>query len=617
MQPDVNVASGGPRTGQPGNLSKLFFDSIEKFNKPDALQVKRNGKYQAISHADLLSRINNLACGLQDLGYKAGDRIAIISENRPEWAIADLACLTSRIIDVTIYPTLTAQQTAYILKNSGSTAVFVSNASQAAKVAEVRGDLPDLKHVIIFDDTESVADLSLSAVESRGSELITDTWKAEHKASALATDPDSIATLLYTSGTTGDPKGVMLSHDNIYSNVTACWDIVEFDGRDVTLSFLPLSHIFERMAGYYLMLATGTSIAYAEAIETVAQDLMLVRPTILVSNPRLFEKVYARVIETARAGGAVKFRIFSWARSVAERWADTTLTGGTPGTFLQIQYRLADRLVFSTIKERTGGRLRYSVSGGAPLAPEINRFFYAIGLLVLEGYGLTETSPVIAVNTPERIRIGTVGPPIRGVEVRIAEDGEILTRGPHVMKGYYQNPEATAEAVDSEGWFRTGDIGDLTDGFLSITDRKKDIIVTAGGKNIAPQPIENRLMQNKYISQAVVIGDKRRFPSVLLVPNYENLEDWAKYKNITWTSHTDLIENEAVIDKMDREMKKTLSDLAHYEQPKKVLIVEHEFTIERGSLTPSLKVRRRVVEKEYEKQIQEMYDSSVSPAENN
>jgi long-chain acyl-CoA synthetase len=364
------------------------------------------------------------------------------------------------------------------------------------------------------------------------------------------------------------------------------------------------------MAGHYLMLHTGTSIAYAESIDTVPLNLTEARPTLVLSVPRLYEKMYARVLENALAGGGVKKRIFFWARAVAERWADVKLAGGTPRGLLAAQYTLAQRLVFSKLQARTGGRLRYFVSGGAPLAPEINKFFYAAGLVILEGYGLTETSPVIAVNAPENFRIGTVGKPVPGVEVSIAEDGEILTRGPHVMKGYFNKPAATAEAIDTGGWFHTGDIGELRDGFVAITDRKKDIIVTAGGKNIAPQPIENRIKTNKYVSQAVMIGDKRKFSVVLVVPNWDSLEKWAKLQNLLWISRAQLLEMPAVRAKMDREVMEELHGLARYEIPKKVGLLEHDFSIERGELTPTLKVRRRIVEKVYKPLIDALYATS-------
>ncbi|HEX5577884.1 MAG TPA: AMP-binding protein, partial [Gemmatimonadaceae bacterium] len=325
------------------------------------------------------------------------------------------------------------------------------------------------------------------------------------------------------------------------------------------------------------------------------------------SVPRLYEKMYARVLQNALSGSAIKKRIFFWARDVAEKWADVKLAGGEPRGMLARKYALAQKLVFSKLKERTGGRLRFFVSGGAPLAPEINKFFYAAGLIILEGYGLTETSPVIGVNTPEDFRIGTIGRPVAGVEVKIAADGEILTRGPGVMKGYYNNPEATAEAIDADGWFHTGDIGEMRDDFLAITDRKKDIIVTAGGKNIAPQPVENLVKTNKYVSQAVMIGDKRRFPSMLIVPNFEQLEGWAKRKNYIWTDRTQLIRMPAVHAKMEKEVLSMVAGLAQYERPKKIALLENDFSLDKGEMTPTQKVKRRVVDRNYKDVIDSMY----------
>jgi long-chain acyl-CoA synthetase len=609
------IATGGARNSTPGTLNQLFLDAVAKFRRPDALQVKRNGRYEPISHDLLADRVRHAALGLAELGVHAGDRVAILSENRPEWAIADYACLTAGVTDVPIYPNLPSEQVAYILRDSGAVAIFVSNASQAAKIAPIRGECPALRHVITFAQSAENAELTLGALEERGEAVDTDARRVAYRARALAVRPGDLATLIYTSGTTGEPKGVMLTHDNIYSNVMASASAIPFAGDDVCLSFLPLSHIFERTGGHYLMFHTGTSIAYAESIDTVPINMSEVRPTLLMSVPRLYEKMYARVLDNALAGGAVKKRIFFWARRVADRWADATLAGETPGGALALQYRLAQKLVFSKLKARTGGRLRYMVSGGAPLAPEINKFFYAAGLVILEGYGLTETSPVIAVNTPAAFRIGTVGQPILGAEVSIASDGEILTRGPHVMKGYYNKPDATAEAIDAEGWFHTGDIGELRDGFVAITDRKKDIIVTAGGKNIAPQPIENKIKTNKYVSQAVMIGDKRKFPIVLVVPNWESLEKWAKLHNILWTERAQLLAMPTIRAKMEKEVMAEVDDLAHFEMPKKIGLLEHDFSVERGELTPTLKVKRRIIDKTYKPLIDSLYESGEREGE--
>jgi long-chain acyl-CoA synthetase len=599
------IVSGGPAPAA-GTLNQIFFESAERFGKADAFQYKSGEKYVPISHREVLERVRHIARGLRESGVQRGDRVGILSENRPEWAIADYACLTSALTDVPLYPTLPAEQIAYILRDSGAVAIFLSTAEQAAKIAEVRHELPALKTVISFDSVGRPGVMTFDEIEALGAEGETREDIVEYRREADSVGPGDLTTLIYTSGTTGNPKGVMLTHDNIHSNIAATRDAIPLANDNVSLSFLPLSHIFQRMGDYW-MFATGTSIAYAENFDSVPQNLQEVRPTIVLSVPRLYEKMYARVLQNALSGGAVKKRIFFWARKVAEKRADSMLSGGKPGWLVSKQYGVAQKLVFSKLKERTGGRLRYFVSGGAPLAPEINRFFYAAGLTILEGYGLTETSPVIAVNTPDTFRIGTVGKPVAGVEVTIAADGEILTRGPHVMQGYYNNPVATAEAIDSDGWFHTGDIGELRDGFLAITDRKKDIIVTAGGKNIAPQPIENKVKTNKFVSQAVMIGDKRKFPSMLVVPNFEQLESWAKRDNLIWTDRSQLVNMPAVQEMMNKEVMSELDGLAHYETPKKIALLEHDFSLERGEMTPTQKVKRRVVDKNYKQIIDALY----------
>jgi long-chain acyl-CoA synthetase len=600
-------ASGGPRL-TPGTLTQIFFNSVEKHDLPAAYQVKKDGRYQAISHKDVLRRVRHVALGLESIGVKRGDRVGIMSENRPEWALSDWACLCSGMTDVPVYPTLPAEQIVHPLNDSGAVAIFVSTPEQAAKVKQVRGELKTVRFVISFVDAKpDGADMTFAELEAKGAALDSADKAAAFKAAALTVQPDDLATLIYTSGTTGLPKGVMLTHDNIYSNVKASEVKVPVRAGEVALSFLPLSHIFERM-GDYLFFCCGVGIAYAESIDTVPLNLSEVKPHFCMSVPRLFEKMYARVLENAVSGGAVKASIFKWAVAVADKWADEKLAGREPGGLLAWKYGIATKLVFSKLQERTGGRLRYFVSGGAPLNPNINKFFYAAGLKILEGYGLTETSPVIAVNSDDAFRIGSVGKPVAGVEVKIAEDGEILTRGPHVMKGYYNRPDATAECIDADGWFHTGDVGVLENDFLRITDRKKDIIVTAGGKNIAPQPIENRIKANKYVSQAVMIGDKRKFPAVLIVPNWDNLEKWAGLKNIIWTDRKQLLAMPTIQAKMDKEVRSTLVGLASFETPKKIGLLEHDFSIERGELTPKLSVKRKVIDAQYKALIDGLYE---------
>jgi long-chain acyl-CoA synthetase len=606
------IAQGGPRPA-PGTLNRLFFDAMASFDRPNAMNARvAAGRWQAISHRETERRVTHLSLGLQELGLRPGDRVALISENRPEWALADWACLTGRFADVPIYPSLPAEQVVHPINDSGAVAVFVSGETHGAKIAAVRSQCPALRHVITFGESLcSGADLTLAEVEARGAAAASPERTAQWRADALTVRPEDLATLIYTSGTTGLPKGVMLSHDNIFSNVQATVQRIPFQRDEVALSFLPLCHIFERM-GDYCYWAIGAAIHYVDSFDSVPIALQEARPTFAMSVPRLYEKMYARAFENALASGAVKKRIFFWARAVAERWADVRLAGHTPRGPLAWQYALAQKLVFSKIKTRTGGRMRYFVSGGAPLSPEINKFFYAAGLTILEGYGLTETSPVIGVNTPEEFRIGTIGRAVPGVEVRIADDGEILTRGPHVMQGYWNRPDATAEAIDPDGWFHTGDIGVLEDGFLRITDRKKDIIVTAGGKNIAPQPIENGFKTNKYVSQAVMIGDKRRYPVVLVVPEFPALERWAALHNIYWTERSQLLQMPTIQQKMEKEIREECErmKLASFETPKKVALLEHDFTVERGELTPTLKVKRRVIDQNYAALIETLYQGN-------
>ncbi len=592
----------------PGTLTALFFDAAERYDKPDALQYKADGAYRPISHRTLLERVRHLALGMCELGIQRGDRVAILSENRPEWAIADYACLTAGVIDVPLYATLPAEYLVPMLVDSDAVAVFVSTAAQAAKLAAIRDRVPAVRCVIGFATAPiEGATFTLADVEARGAAVDSPERAAQYRAQALSVAPDDLATIIYTSGTSGEPKGVMLSHDNIHSNVAAARTVLPFIGNDVCLSFLPLSHIFERMAGHYLMYAVGASIAYAESIETLVANFGEVRPTFVMSVPRVYEKVYGAALHKALTGSRLTRAIFRWARRVGEAWADAKLAGRQPSAALAVRHAVADRLVFSKLRARMGGRIRYFVSGGAPLASEINKFFYAAGLVILEGYGLTETSPVIAVNVPEHFRIGTVGWPIGGVEVRIAEDGEVLCRGPNVMLGYYQRPEDTRAAIDADGWFHTGDIGELRDGFLTITDRKKDLIVTAGGKNIAPQPIENRVRRSRFVSQAVMIGDRRKFPALLIVPNYETLEHWSRTNGITARDRAALIALPAVRAHMEREVFAQLDGLARYETPKKIALLEHEFSIDRGELTPKLNIKRRVIDRMYSDVIDALY----------
>ncbi len=599
----------------PRTLNELFFAAVDRFgSKRAALQYKAGGTWHDITHQELARRVKLTALGLRELGVRPGDRVAILSSNRPEWAIADFACLAARCADVPVYPTLPARQVAYLLRDAGAVAAFVADARQYEKVAETRAEIPGLRHVILFEGTvDGPGVMTLQALQQLGASA--EARYPSYEADARAAGPDDLATLIYTSGTTGDPKGVMLTHGNFTSDVLAALQVLPLGPQDTALSLLPLSHSFERMGGHYVMVHAGVTIAYAESFDTIAANLQEVRPTITLAPPRVFEKFYARVLDNALAGGALKRRIFHWAKRAAEQWADHALAGRPIPGGLALRHRLADRLVFSKVRARVGGRIRLFVSGGAPLSAEIGRFFYAAGLPILEGYGLTESAPVIALNPPDRPRFGTVGKPIPGVEVRIAEDGEILARGPNIMRGYYNKPEATREAIDADGWLHTGDIGALdADGYLSITDRKKDIIVTAGGKNIAPQPIENLVKLNKFVANAVMIGDKRKFPIMLIVPDRTALEAWAGERNLPTADYAALLRHPDAVAKVEREVMANLRDLASYETPKKIALLEHDFTVDAGEMTPTLKVKRRIVEQKCAAEIARLYAEEAPQA---
>jgi len=597
--------------GRPATLTALYFSAIDRFPKDRVvLRARRSGRWQDFTYADVARAIESISKGLLSLGIKPGDRVAILSENRPEWAFADFACLGARAVDVPIYPTLTPRQIQYLLADSGARAVFVSTAAQFAKLAEVVDHLPALEWIIAFDPAVTgprVQSLDQLAASGQAGSAQWPEWRAD----AERVGPDDLATIIYTSGTTGDPKGVMLTHGNIASNVEAGMSVLPVSETDECLSLLPLSHIFERMTGHYSMFRAGVTINYAESIETVPANLAELRPTVVAAVPRLYEKIYARALETAVRRSALTRSVFFWAKSVGERAADLKTSHQPIPLGLRLQLALADRLVFRTIRNRVGGRLKFFLSGGAPLSPEIARFFYAAGLPILEGYGLTETSPVITVNTLDHLKFGTVGRAIPGVEIRIAADGEILTRGPHVMKGYFGKPAETAEAIDPDGWFHTGDIGEIDEeGFLKITDRKKDLIATAGGKKIAPQPIETMLRQNPFISNAVLLGDRRKFPIALLAPDFGTLENWAAGQALSWSSRAELITLDRVVKHLEDEAMKHLRDLARFEVPKRFLIVAQEFSIESGELTPKLSVRRRVVEAHYREAIDAVYQAA-------
>jgi long-chain acyl-CoA synthetase len=596
-------------------LCDIFYQAVA-LDKPAHLRFKRGEAWRDISSAEFRRAVEELSMGLRALGLERGERAGILSENRPEWAFADLATLAAAAVDVPIYATLTPTQILYILNDSETKMLFVSTPAQARKVQEIRAQATHLQHVIRMEEMPADAaagTLSIDEVREKGRPALQADPEAVRKRAAEVKEAD-LATLIYTSGTTGDPKGVMLTHRNLVSNTVGSSQVFAAMGKDdVALSFLPLCHVFERMSGHYLMLLQGCSIAYAESVEKVPANMVEVRPTVMCSVPRLYEKMYARVHEKVASDPPMRQKIFRWAVGVGRAMFGHQIEHTTPGLLLRAQFALADKLVFSKIKERTGGRLRLFVSGGAPLAREIAEFFGAAGLLILEGYGLTETSPVITVNRPDAIKPGSVGLPIKDVEVKIAADGEILTRGPHVMKGYFKKPDATAEAIDPDGWFHTGDIGVIDErGFLTITDRKKDIIVTSGGKNIAPQPIERLLKSSPLVGEVVMIGDRRNFPIALVIPAFEALEKWAREKSVSFTTREELIGRPEVVALYEQTVKETTGHLAQFERIKKIALLPREFSIETGELTPKLSVKRRVVEQKYKDVIDRLYEGAAA-----
>jgi len=589
-------------------LCDIFYHTVDTYKKAEHLKAKRGDAWQAISSDEFRHAVEELSMGLRALGVEKGDRVAILSENRPEWAFADLATLTAAAVDVPVYATLVPEQVGYILNDSGAKVAFVSNAIQAAKVAEARATASHVEHVILMDEGAIEGTTPLEEVRTRGREALAKESDAVRKRAAEV-NPHDLATLIYTSGTTGNPKGVMLTHWNLASNAEAGLQALPEVGPDDTcLSFLPLCHSFERLVGYYAMLQAGVTIAYAEGVEKVPQNMGEVRPTFMASVPRLYEKMYARVNEKVANDPPLRQKIFKWAIGVGREIFAHRVNKTEPGGLLKLQFAVANKLVFSKIKERVGGRMRLFVSGGAPLAKEIAEFFGAAGLLILEGYGLTETSPVITVNRIDDMRPGSVGKCLEGIEVKIAEDGEILTRGPNVMKGYFNKPEATAEAIDPDGWFHTGDIGLIDEqGFLIITDRKKDILVTSGGKNIAPQPIENQIKTNRFFAEIVMIGNKRNYPAALVVQNFDNLDKWAKQQGVAYSSRDDLISRPEVMALYEDTIAGLTKNLAQFEKIKKISLISQEFTIEAGELNPTLKIKRRVVEEKYKDVIDRMY----------
>ncbi|HKR29442.1 MAG TPA: long-chain fatty acid--CoA ligase [Terriglobales bacterium] len=563
------------------------------------MSYERAGAWHDISSRELYTRVYHTARQLQQWAIAKGDRVALIAENRFEWAITDWACLLLGIVDVPIYPTLTAEQTEFMLENSGARAIFVSTEKQLEKVLSIRARTR-LEHIVVMDEINNAEALCMSTIMQAEAPVERD---AQFDAVSKAIAPDDLATIIYTSGTTGVSKGVMLTHGNIASNLEQTGQSLGWQPGQVSLSFLPLSHVTARHVDYLCFLR-GVTLAYCPTFDELPAKLQQTRPHLFVGVPRVYEKVRQEV--DRRASSGLKHKIYTWALRVGRHHRAEILRGEKPADW---RWTVANKLIFSKIYDWFGGRTQMFISGGAPLGIDLAQWYADVGIVILEGYGLTETSPVIAVNTPEQNLLGTVGKPLANIECRIAPDGELLVRGPSIFKSYWHNPAETARAFEGD-WFKTGDIGDIdAGGFLSITDRKKDLIKTSGGKFIAPQPIEAKLKLSPLVAHPIVIGNGRKFASVIISPNFNALEQWAGERGIAFESREELVSNSKVLEEFHRIMADVNQDLAHFETIKKIVLVPDDFTISAGEVTPTLKLRRKAIEEKYKEQIDALYSN--------
>jgi len=594
---------------KPATLVDVFLGVARKHKRPDTLNYKSGDRWVPISSDEMIERATNIAAGLHAIGVKPGDRVALLSESRAEWTLTDAGSIFAGTIDVPIYPTLTPPQVRYILNDSGACVLFLANREKFDELKEVLGECPDVKHVIFFEPQgiTPAGGLTLAQLEDKGREL---EQREPGRIVRLASQikPDDLATFIYTSGTTGEPKGVMLTHANLVSNLIDSSGHLSFGERDIALSVLPLSHVFERQA-MYMYLNQGMAVYFAESLQTIGPNLREVHPTVLVGVPRIFEKIYARIRERAAEAGKLNAGLLAWSVSVARDYAKLTIAHQPIPPWLKFKHWIASKLVFSKWQRAFGGRMRILVSGGAALPEDLAYIYIGAGIPIVQGYGLTETSPVITASRIEENRVGTVGKAIPNVDIRIAEDGEIEVRGPNVMRGYYNKPDATRDVFTSDGWFKTGDIGTIDeDGFVRITDRKKELFKTSGGKYISPQPIEQAIKGSRFVNQVVLIGAERKFPAALIVPAWEQLESYCKLKGIEVKSRSELCQHPRIIDLMERQIASRTPHLAKYERIKKIVLLENEFTIEGGELTPTLKVKRRVIDQKYKDVIEKLYE---------
>lgn len=600
-----SVVANGPREALRWKLART-----KRMTGGEA-ETDEQATWRTTTYRETWEWIRDVALGLKSLGIGKGDRVCILSRTRPAWLVADLASMSLGAVSCPIYPSSEANQAAFIINNVGARLVFAENAQQAAKIESIRAECPTIETVVVFDERGKLPDgtvsfdniFDLAATDPDHRRLWNEEWRSLTR--------DDLATIIHTSGTTANPKGAMLTHGNLVFNYEAVNQVVDFYPDDVFLSWLPLSHIYERVAGMVVPLGRGCTIAYAEPlIERLPANMVEVRPTVMVAVPRLYERVYARVLSAVEAGSPLKQRIFHWAAGLGAQKYANHLAGRGDSPWLTAQLKVADMLVFGTIRGRTGGRVRYFVSGSAPLAREIGEFFYGMGMLVLEGYGLTETSPFVSINRPGDFVFGTVGRPAPDTEVRIdGETGEILVRGPQIMRGYLNAPEETAKAIEPDGWFHTGDIGELDDiGRIRITDRLKNIIVLANGKNVSPAPMEAALSTSRFVAQAVILGDRQPYTGALIAPDFEELGKWAAANGLAEMPPDQLVEEKAVGKLFDAEAKRTLDGFAIFERPRRIALLPRLLSEEEGELTPSLKTKNRVVVEKWADKIAYIFD---------
>jgi long-chain acyl-CoA synthetase len=592
-------------------LPALCLEAITRHNKPNTVSEKRGGEWVRVSSDEFVRRVRHIALGLADLGIQPGDRVGLISENRPEWSIADLAVLSAGAVVVPIYTTQAPDQIRFILEDSGARALLISGGRILKHAREGFEAVDTLTDIVIFDP-KSVAGVSggvgLESVEGRGAEIDRQDPDAFDKLIGRGR-PDDLATIIYTSGTTGEPKGVMLTNDNFIANIRSITTGLPISASDVSLSVLPLSHIFERTV-FYVFAYVGVAVHYAASFDQVGEFLREVRPTIMTAVPRLFEKVYHRIIKKGTSAGGAKAKIFEWSLAVGQRVAELEDQRRRVPLSLRAKHRIADRLVFTKWREGIGGRLRYFVSGGAPLSPTLSYSFLGAGIKILQGYGMTETC-IVCANRPEDNRVGSIGKPFKGIEVELAEDGEILVRGPNVMRGYYGRPEATLAVMQDE-WFATGDVGHIDDaGHIFITDRKKDLFKLSNGKYIAPQQLESLLKQSEFVNQVVVVGSSRKYPAALIVPDWEALKGSLRDKGETLAAtNEEIAKQPAAVKMVQQDVTKITAHLADYERVRRVALLPHEFSIDNGEMTPTLKVKRNVIDDRYGDLIEQLYGGS-------